>query len=1184
MTPKLKTRSLRAEGGFSLIASLALLVLLLLVAIGILSLSTITVRTVSQDSAAAEARANARLALMMAIGELQSAVGRDERVTSPAGILDADPETPELEGLAYPNLTGVWSSRRSDLSKKPDYDREAPFQRWLVSSGVREEVENLNLVRSGSLREPVLIANPPVSEGVDPAQAQVYAGRVRTDGGAYAWWVGDENSKARVSLSDERDRDEATEVADLLASMATPGTHGVQAVANFENFPSNTEISDKAITLGLLDLAAADAVEAEQFYHDFTVHSESVLADVTKGELRKDLSLFLERTDVDWLEGWGRAGGKSQPPKKPRGPNNEIALSGPKDYDVLSWKSLHHWYNMHRRQIRFQPRLGIDSMHGLEPIDDISNPAWNSGVLRFKPVLVRMQMILSYGVERQGGGNSNAERDYRLSIRAYPVLTLWNPNSVEMTVDQWSVFLHTLPLEHTVYKNGQKVSLVGRGTKDGNYHWKWGGGETVLRFGDGQTPGITFGPGEAKTLTYEFRQGGFNAHNMVARVQPWLPPGGSKPDGHAGLKRMMSDRTIRAKPSDRIAIETKASGWLSSGTSYNKFQTTFGYRCETRTRHEAGYHNDRFRKQMFSSQVCWRRETDRGNPEAAFISKNNFPSKTFRDLDDTAEPFLHLDVRLKTMDEVQLPAKTWQQNIPTHPYVSATSTSLHGSKGVDEATKFFAHPYTVTFEQVNGIEGLVQSKPFFGPSNRPGGLNSIVAQEIPLAPLTSLAQLQNLPQLPMEALNWSGYYFQNNAIGNSHASPGLAPTDIKERSFPFYLGEYFAWQGGDISGKLYNDWTWFNNDHYTISAAPAAVVDRSYVANEMLFDSYFMSSMAGQKGQIFKRYGSEREVGEVVREFFEDEADLPNAAYRPYLRAREREEVIKALVSSNTKVKADAHEVASAYLMAEGGFNINSTSVPAWTAVLGAAHLKRPVTMTSNGRLEAQDRARFVVSRFGTPIGEAAGNGADDEENRWLGYRELTDYEVRQLAEAVVEQVKKRGPFRSLGEFVNRRRSSDPEMARYGALQAALEDPEVEINANYRSDEITTDDLRGNKYKANYKFQEAALGSRYQGTPAYISQADILTPIAPIINARSDTFVIRGYGESRSADGRELLARAWCEAVVQRVPEYLDPSDPAYTAHADLESGLNQVFGRRFLLKSFRWVSPAEVEREGETV
>jgi hypothetical protein len=268
---------------------------------------------------------------------------------------------------------------------------------------------------------------------------------------------------------------------------------------------------------------------------------------------------------------------------------------------------------------------------------------------------------------------------------------------------------------------------------------------------------------------------------------------------------------------------------------------------------------------------------------------------------------------------------------------------------------------------------------------------------------------------------------------------------------------------------------------------------------------------------------------------------------------------------SRQGAQPDAYLKSASLLMVDGGFNINSTSVPAWTAVLSAANRKRPVFMPRDSQLSGQSRGKFVVSRNPNPS-----TGSATEASRWLGYRELTEAEIRQLAEAVVRQVKKRGPFRSLGEFVNRRRSTDVEMAKYGALQAALEDPKVEINRDYRGadKELVLGDIAG----TNYKFPAAALGSRFQGTPAYINQADLLTPIAPIMQARSDTFLIRGYGEARSADGTRVTARAWCEAVVQRVPDYVDVADAPEVAQDQLKSRENRLFGRRFIMKSFRWL------------
>jgi hypothetical protein len=84
--------------------------------------------------------------------------------------------------------------------------------------------------------------------------------------------------------------------------------------------------------------------------------------------------------------------------------------------------------------------------------------------------------------------------------------------------------------------------------------------------------------------------------------------------------------------------------------------------------------------------------------------------------------------------------------------------------------------------------------------------------------------------------------------------------------------------------------------------------------------------------------------------------------------------------------------------------------------------------------------------------------------------------------------------------------------------------------------------------------------------------------------ARGDTFLIRAYGEARAADGVTVEARAWCEAEVQRLPDYVNASDapeqPAYTTTGAVNTAVSQQsrrFGRRFAVVSFRWLSPSEV-------
>jgi hypothetical protein len=122
---------------------------------------------------------------------------------------------------------------------------------------------------------------------------------------------------------------------------------------------------------------------------------------------------------------------------------------------------------------------------------------------------------------------------------------------------------------------------------------------------------------------------------------------------------------------------------------------------------------------------------------------------------------------------------------------------------------------------------------------------------------------------------------------------------------------------------------------------------------------------------------------------------------------------------------------------------------------------------------------------------------------------------------------------------------------------------------------------------AGYPNPKAACGSRYAGIPGYMMQSDLLQGISSSICVRGDTFLIRAYGESLSPDGK-VAAKAWCEAVLQRQPEYLDPRDAA-DRKMRLENGtpdplklqdlrpVNRLFGRQFEMVSFRWLNSNEI-------
>ena len=115
-------------------------------------------------------------------------------------------------------------------------------------------------------------------------------------------------------------------------------------------------------------------------------------------------------------------------------------------------------------------------------------------------------------------------------------------------------------------------------------------------------------------------------------------------------------------------------------------------------------------------------------------------------------------------------------------------------------------------------------------------------------------------------------------------------------------------------------------------------------------------------------------------------------------------------------------------------------------------------------------------------------------------------------------------------------------------------------------------------------------------------QQDILARLGSFLTVRSDTFKIRAYGEIRNPVSGVVEAKAWCEMVVQRTPEYMDNSEfgnapeDVYgrekelgyqygleeynTVMNDTNGGLtkiNQALGRRFKIVSFRWLNENEI-------
>ncbi|MEM1222774.1 MAG: hypothetical protein AAGH40_08425, partial [Verrucomicrobiota bacterium] len=126
------------------------------------------------------AKESARLALMIALGELQKHAGPDQRVTARADILGDGNYDP---GAKF--WTGVWDTTNPNAPPT-----------WLVSGQTPDPSDS-------SSRTMQLVGNG--SAGTDPTQ-HVYAPIIEvideddTTSSEIAWWIADEGAKASVAL------------------------------------------------------------------------------------------------------------------------------------------------------------------------------------------------------------------------------------------------------------------------------------------------------------------------------------------------------------------------------------------------------------------------------------------------------------------------------------------------------------------------------------------------------------------------------------------------------------------------------------------------------------------------------------------------------------------------------------------------------------------------------------------------------------------------------------------------------------------------------------------------------------------------------------------------------------------------------------------------------------------------
>jgi type II secretory pathway pseudopilin PulG len=1257
--------------GFALIATILLMVLLAIITVGTLSLSVVTLRSEGQESARNIARANARMALMIAIGELQRHTGSDTRVTAPANIVDA----------SYPQVLGVWKSWEGTdhevtgrdpnpvapgRPKIPQYSakdvREEPgntgrFVDWLVSTAATKTKPNITDPPSLVLTTASVDTIPLLSEGslmpTDTRQVHVVPSKLENRG-RFAWWVSGENQKALLAQPYEpRNADESALVEiGQSHTISDPSVFGLTSLINdpelYNPDTAPAKSARKAISRQTMALIDTDnATKPDKKFHDLSTYSIGLLTNTATGGWRKDLSLLAERWDAIYASTPGgqlplfrytpTAGtpATSQVPKpvKPAAAlvmnntgasataltaatpnesnlypwsNYSIILPGnankqPSTYQAASasWQSLVSYATSYKNfsvdsgvvesPFAWDVLTGDVATWAVADNCKVINIYNYKHVQRLHPQIARFQVLI-YARAVPIIPAANPPR-YDLRLMFVPIITLWNPYNVGLTIGPLNSSINeellvswrrSMPINLAVVNQATgpwftNPALVPnsqyRYLSHGNLQYvdvagNWGGSQDqflaantakgygaqwldLRAFGASLPPGkITFKPGETKVYSPRLpghvhwsgsiRLGeGFNQNNILGFE---FTGAGSLLASARYWFLMKNDRVTRPYKGRNPGIGFDMTFGKSRGPFYQSHPS----------------HNAVNEPYQYLSMLA---------PED--VGSKYWPPT---DVDEVGYSIAELaNGPWVPIFTVSMGPRTTignapgtEQNRPTKGVIQ--SNPLASISMVDPVSgNITAHPANGTFDisyhsmSANSTltPNLSTSKGFIATGYQSGdGLSRLVMADIPLRPMASLVELQgwnprgNNPYPP----------FQHNLIGNSDATPLIANDKI-------------------IPATM---------DPNTVSTN--LMHDDAYCANHLLFDDWFVSSIAPQPvsfgGAISK------DINTFYQDYLKGYEKLTNRAYRKIqadsnLTPAQVTTLSTEIINTNPKTGTnDGWLKVASRLEVEGMFNVNTTSVEAWKALLGRAKSLEQIAIQGANKIEAGavDK-KHIVTRGPIASDVEAGSGAGyggqfANASEYTGYRSLSDEQINDLAEKVVEQVRLRGPFLSLSEFINRQLSSNDDLALAGTIQTAINNLDTDPMAELRdpTNSLSDNTMSPNDQKvtgSGYTFPKASAGSSAYGAPSWIRQADILRPIAPILSVRDDTFTIRAYGDALDKDGK-VIAQAWCEAIVKRTREFCDKSDAADSIDPPTNQR-NITFGRYYDIVSFRWLNANEV-------
>lgn len=1195
----------RTRRGFALILALSLLSFIILLVLSLSLLVSVETKNFTASKGGVQARYNARLALAIALGDLQKYAGPDQRSTTTA---TANTQLQQTSKDGARHWTGVWANAAGadELARAP------VLLNWLVSGN---EGEPFTIANDGSVQVPLAqtIAFPPAAQTViksgsvtiNNERAAILIGEgsaLETENfviaplvslennnnrskGSYAFWVGDEGLKAHVGLSKAARRslepDNSNYNANALLRMSS--NQGIQAggalvykdslnvniwgndynLRNLDFVDDLEKISDLD-GFDLLDATPPELIKNR--LHDLTTLSKGLQTNPIRGGLKTDLSLAFELPETSFDETELMANSESGHILRYEG------IYGPK------WKLFRNYYRLYQfiespndfPQLETQlvtplppedPDLGIAYLFG-ETTTDVQKTLktgnetlkgyLNAHSLAAKvrdvifpelpklaPVLVNLTYLISADTQllpapvNVSRGGQSIPADRKLRIIMDPVVKLWNPYNVRLKFDAFTIRTSHLPLGVNWYLNypttvsgtptthtspkGPNANVRGfynrfLGLGSGNFE-KWLD-SLIVSIGDPN--GLVLEPGEVKIFSsgasspVDFQQ-------QIDLVEGWEDQGGFQIDAvDAQDFSLPGDMKYRVPVTadSGFAVElftaynkdgvTNASGWTNLRVSTYLFgEGKYSKRFQVKESGSKEFYSTSFHEIETKDMPLSGFGVD---PNSAIIRS---PSSSYWPIPQPGEKqyLMAIELFAKAEDELEapLPLAQFSPTAYVHSYKQNSVPSLR----LGPATK-------MGYRKINNqAEADIQfntatNQAYFGESHGTSGQTHVPFLDVPYMPLFSIGQLQNVD---------TSIYAVDPllAVGNSSATPMLSADKLS----------------GLVNGR--------------------SRIDTAYLLNQALWDDYYFSTIAPQTTEVFREAKS---IESVLNGFFFDGDSLINPNMAP--QNGSESEALSQLIADG-ELALNAPERSAAYLAQEGQFNINSTSVEAWVAMLsGNLGAEIPFIERSTGLLSKLEETGAPISRFSLPV------RMPETDNNWDGYRSLSPSEVRNLATEIVNEIRKRGPFLSLSDFVNRDVQNGETS---GLLDSAIQ--ATAINSDF-SNLVQASDVPYLPQNARANVE----GSSAVGAAKYLLQGDVLSMIGHRLSPRSDTFRIRAYGESTNPGTNEAEQGTWIEAIVQRVPAYIDETvDKPW----DAPTGANITFGRRFVVVSTRIIDKDDV-------